>query len=79
MRVWAVKGTTAKPDCANSRSRMPKRSLASTTTLRRVIHLKDIIKSGIRDNFADLRAMGIKTVMVTGDMPAEPHRQVRAR
>ena len=34
-----------------------------------VIHLKDIIKSGIRDNFADLRAMGIKTVMVTGDNP----------
>ena len=34
-----------------------------------VIHLKDVIKSGIRENFADLRAMGIKTVMVTGDNP----------
>ncbi len=34
-----------------------------------VIHLKDIIKSGIRENFADLHAMGIKTVMVTGDNP----------
>ena len=34
-----------------------------------VIQLKDVIKSGIRENFADLRAMGIKTVMVTGDNP----------
>ncbi|MCI2241298.1 potassium-transporting ATPase subunit KdpB [Adlercreutzia sp. JBNU-10] len=34
-----------------------------------VIHLKDIIKSGIRENFADLHAMGIRTVMVTGDNP----------
>lgn len=34
-----------------------------------VIQLKDIIKSGIRENFADLHAMGIKTVMVTGDNP----------
>ena len=34
-----------------------------------VIHLKDIIKPGIRDRFATLRAMGIKTVMITGDNP----------
>ncbi|MCI8468440.1 MAG: potassium-transporting ATPase subunit KdpB [Eggerthellaceae bacterium] len=34
-----------------------------------VIHLKDVIKSGIRENFADLHAMGIRTVMVTGDNP----------
>ena len=34
-----------------------------------VIQLKDIIKSGIRENFADLRSMGIRTVMVTGDNP----------
>jgi K+-transporting ATPase ATPase B chain len=32
-----------------------------------VIHLKDIVKGGIRDRFADLRTMGIKTVMITGD------------
>jgi K+-transporting ATPase ATPase B chain len=32
-----------------------------------VIHLKDIVKGGIRERFAHLRAMGIKTVMVTGD------------
>ncbi len=34
-----------------------------------VIHLKDIVKGGIRERFAELRRMGIKTVMVTGDNP----------
>jgi K+-transporting ATPase ATPase B chain len=34
-----------------------------------VIHLKDIVKPGIRDRFDDLRRMGLRTVMVTGDNP----------
>jgi potassium-transporting ATPase ATP-binding subunit len=34
-----------------------------------VVHLKDIVKGGIRERFAHLRAMGIKTVMITGDNP----------
>jgi potassium-transporting ATPase ATP-binding subunit len=34
-----------------------------------VIHLKDIVKDGIRERFAELRKMGIKTVMITGDNP----------
>jgi K+-transporting ATPase ATPase B chain len=34
-----------------------------------VIHLKDIVKGGIRDRFRQLRSMGIKTVMITGDNP----------
>jgi len=34
-----------------------------------VIHLKDIVKGGMRDRFDHLRAMGIKTVMITGDNP----------
>ncbi len=34
-----------------------------------VIHLKDIVKGGIKDRFAQLRKMGIRTVMVTGDNP----------
>ncbi len=34
-----------------------------------VIHLKDIVKGGIRERFAHLRTMGIKTVMITGDNP----------
>ena len=34
-----------------------------------VIHLKDVVKGGIRERFAHLRAMGIRTVMITGDNP----------
>ncbi|MEV0410722.1 potassium-transporting ATPase subunit KdpB [Streptomyces sp. NPDC050448] len=32
-----------------------------------IIHLRDVVKEGIRERFAELRAMGIRTVMVTGD------------
>ncbi|MDB5489455.1 MAG: kdpB, partial [Reyranella sp.] len=34
-----------------------------------VVYLKDIVKGGIRERFAELRAMGIRTVMITGDNP----------
>ena len=34
-----------------------------------VIHLKDIVKGGMRERFQQLRAMGIRTVMITGDNP----------
>ena len=34
-----------------------------------IIHLKDIIKQGVQEKFADLRKMGIKTIMITGDNP----------
>jgi potassium-transporting ATPase ATP-binding subunit len=34
-----------------------------------VIHLKDIVKQGIAERFAEMRAMGIRTVMITGDNP----------
>lgn len=34
-----------------------------------VIHLKDVVKGGIRERFDQLRAMGIRTVMITGDNP----------
>ena len=34
-----------------------------------VIHLKDVVKEGLRERFAELRAMGIRTVMITGDNP----------
>jgi K+-transporting ATPase ATPase B chain len=33
------------------------------------IQLKDIVKGGIKERFAELRQMGIKTVMITGDNP----------
>lgn len=34
-----------------------------------VVHLKDIVKDGLTDRFAELRTMGIRTVMITGDNP----------
>jgi K+-transporting ATPase ATPase B chain len=34
-----------------------------------VIHLKDVVKNGLKERFTRLRAMGIKTVMITGDNP----------
>ena len=34
-----------------------------------IVHLKDVVKGGIRERFAELRAMGIRTVMITGDNP----------
>ena len=34
-----------------------------------VVHLKDVVKPGIKERFAAMRAMGIRTVMVTGDNP----------
>jgi len=34
-----------------------------------VVHLKDVVKSGIKDRLADLRRMGIKSIMITGDNP----------
>ena len=43
--------------------------VAERTRALGVIHLKDIVKGGIRERFAQLRAMGIRTVMITGDNP----------
>ena len=43
--------------------------VADTNKVLGVIHLKDIVKGGIRQRFAQLRAMGIRTVMITGDNP----------
>jgi K+-transporting ATPase ATPase B chain len=42
---------------------------AGTAVVLGVIHLKDIVKDGLRDRFDELRAMGIRTVMITGDNP----------
>ncbi|MBI1359111.1 MAG: potassium-transporting ATPase subunit KdpB [Alphaproteobacteria bacterium] len=34
-----------------------------------IVHLKDVVKGGVRERFAELRRMGIRTVMITGDNP----------
>src|SRR3984893_145081 len=43
--------------------------VASKDLVLGTIHLRDIVKGGLRDRFARLRAMGIRTVMITGDSP----------
>ncbi len=63
--------------CASDRDRRAHRASAGGTPLAvakddrllGVIHLKDIVKGGIRERFAELRQMGIRTVMITGDNP----------
>jgi K+-transporting ATPase ATPase B chain len=44
-------------------------AVADNKQLLGVVHLKDVVKGGIRERFAELRTMGIKTVMITGDNP----------
>jgi K+-transporting ATPase ATPase B chain len=44
-------------------------AVAKDNRLLGIIHLKDIVKGGIRERFAELRRMGIRTVMITGDNP----------
>ena len=44
-------------------------AVADGNRLLGVIHLKDIVKAGIRERFGELRRMGIRTVMITGDNP----------
>lgn len=43
--------------------------VAKGATVLGVIYLKDIVKNGVRERFDDLRKMGIKTIMITGDNP----------
>jgi K+-transporting ATPase ATPase B chain len=44
-------------------------AVAKDSRLLGVVYLKDIVKGGIRERFAELRRMGIRTVMITGDNP----------
>jgi K+-transporting ATPase ATPase B chain len=43
--------------------------VAESGKLLGVVHLKDVVKGGIRERFSELRRMGIRTVMITGDNP----------
>lgn len=45
------------------------RDAAGAGSVLGVIHLKDVVKAGLRERFAEMRAMGIRTVMITGDNP----------
>jgi K+-transporting ATPase ATPase B chain len=44
-------------------------AVAENGVLIGVIHLKDVVKPGVKERFADLRRMGLRTVMITGDNP----------
>jgi K+-transporting ATPase ATPase B chain len=44
-------------------------AVAKDQKLLGVIHLKDVVKGGIKERFAELRTLGIRTVMITGDNP----------
>jgi potassium-transporting ATPase ATP-binding subunit len=44
-------------------------AIAKDANILGVVHLKDVVKGGIRERFTDLRRMGIRTIMITGDNP----------
>ena len=71
MHVQALGGSfpTAVQTCVDDVARRGSTPLvvADGTRLLGVVELKDIVKGGIKERFAELRRMGIKTVMVTGD------------
>ena len=70
-RLGPVAGADALIEIANTiaRSGGTPLAVADGTRLLGVVHLKDIVKSGIRERFGELRRMGIRTVMITGDNP----------
>lgn len=67
-------GGTYSAECADAVDRIAKQGgtplvVAKNHKILGVVYLKDIIKQGVKEKFADLRRMGIKTIMVTGDNP----------
>jgi len=56
-----------KHDRADSRSGGTPLVVATRDKVFGVIHLKDVVKGGIKERFAQLRKMGIRTIMITGD------------
>jgi K+-transporting ATPase ATPase B chain len=67
-------GTVRMPELEAAAERVAKAggtplAVAKGDRILGIVHLKDIIKGGIRDRFAELRRMGIRTVMITGDNP----------
>jgi K+-transporting ATPase ATPase B chain len=64
----AVRELTAKSDEIAKAGGTPL-AVARNGRLLGVIYLKDIVKGGIRERFSELRRMGIRTVMITGDNP----------
>ena len=70
-RLGPVAGADSLMEIANgiARSGGTPLGVADGQRLLGVVHLKDIVKAGIRERFGELRRMGIRTVMITGDNP----------
>ena len=75
VRQWVVdQGGTAPEGLQEIVDRIARQGstplvVAEDATILGVIELKDVVKSGIKERFAELRAAGIRTVMITGDNP----------
>ncbi|MDE2181563.1 MAG: potassium-transporting ATPase subunit KdpB [Alphaproteobacteria bacterium] len=72
--AWAGQGAAGAAELTTAAERIAKSggtplAVAKDRKLLGVIHLKDIVKGGIRERFVELRRMGIRTVMITGDNP----------
>jgi potassium-transporting ATPase ATP-binding subunit len=72
--VRAFVGTAVLPEVRDAVERIAFQGgtpllVADETRVLGVIHLKDIVKGGLKDRFERFRAMGIRTVMITGDNP----------
>jgi len=68
------KGGTYPIDCENAVKKVAGQGgtplvVCKDDVIMGVIYLKDIVKDGVKEKFADLRKMGIKTIMITGDNP----------
>ena len=75
VRVWVeAGGGIFTPQCEQLVDQVARQGgtplvVAKNHKILGVIYLKDIIKDGVKEKFADLRRMGIKTIMITGDNP----------
>src|SRR5262249_4235099 len=75
VRAWVTEnGGTVPDDLAPIVERISTNggtplTVAENTMILGVIHLKDVVKPGMRERFDELRTMGIRTVMITGDNP----------
>ncbi len=75
VKRWVVESGGTSPDDLDaivertSRAGSTPLVVADGTDILGVIELKDVVKEGIREKFAEMRQMGIRTVMITGDNP----------
>ena len=74
LKICGLTSQTVPGDVAGAVDRIARAggtplAVAENGQLMGVIHLKDVVKPGVKERFADLRRMGLRTVMITGDNP----------